>query len=67
MDGVNEPHENGKILNLLDPDVKKQTFGGKSQSWPNLKSLNRKKQTKKKATKSTSVIRSSSSMLASSS
>ncbi|MFS7940791.1 hypothetical protein Hanom_Chr05g00468521 [Helianthus anomalus] len=29
MDGVNEPDENGKISNLLDPDVEKQTFGRK--------------------------------------
>ncbi|MFS7925907.1 hypothetical protein Hanom_Chr04g00290721 [Helianthus anomalus] len=35
MDGVNEPDENGKISNLLDPDAKKQTFGRKSQNWPN--------------------------------
>ncbi|MFS7954964.1 hypothetical protein Hanom_Chr07g00636881 [Helianthus anomalus] len=26
MDGVNEPDENGKISNLLDPDAEKQTF-----------------------------------------
>ncbi|MFS8027986.1 hypothetical protein Hanom_Chr16g01505161 [Helianthus anomalus] len=32
MDGVNESDENGKILNLLVPDAKKQTFGRKSQS-----------------------------------
>ncbi|MFS7917004.1 hypothetical protein Hanom_Chr03g00183951 [Helianthus anomalus] len=36
MDGVNEADENGKILNLLNPDVEKQTFGRKSQNWPNL-------------------------------
>ncbi|MFS8033839.1 hypothetical protein Hanom_Chr17g01574291 [Helianthus anomalus] len=36
MDGVNEPDENGKISNLLDPDAEKQTFGRKSQNWPNL-------------------------------
>ncbi|MFS8017714.1 hypothetical protein Hanom_Chr15g01383661 [Helianthus anomalus] len=34
MDGVNEPDENGKISNLLDPNAKKQTFGRKSQNWP---------------------------------
>ncbi|MFS7940215.1 hypothetical protein Hanom_Chr05g00461711 [Helianthus anomalus] len=27
MDGSNEPDENGKISNLLDPNAKKQTFG----------------------------------------
>ncbi|KAJ0576120.1 hypothetical protein HanIR_Chr05g0220591 [Helianthus annuus] len=32
MNGINEPDENGKISNLLDPDVKKQTFGQKSQN-----------------------------------
>ncbi|MFS7906830.1 hypothetical protein Hanom_Chr01g00063841 [Helianthus anomalus] len=32
MDGVNEPDENGKISNLLDPDVEKQTFGRNSQN-----------------------------------
>ncbi|MFS8001799.1 hypothetical protein Hanom_Chr13g01194601 [Helianthus anomalus] len=37
MDGVNEPDENGKISNLLDPDAEKQTFGRKSQNWSNLK------------------------------
>ncbi|MFS7923683.1 hypothetical protein Hanom_Chr03g00263651 [Helianthus anomalus] len=36
MDGVNEPYENGKISNLLDPDAIKKTFGRKSQNWPNL-------------------------------
>ncbi|KAF5802358.1 hypothetical protein HanXRQr2_Chr06g0258621 [Helianthus annuus] len=41
MDGVNEPDENGKISNLLDPDVVKQTFGRKSQNWPNLRDENR--------------------------
>ncbi|KAJ0605968.1 putative transcription factor Hap2/NF-YA family [Helianthus annuus] len=35
MDGVDEADENGKILNLLDLDVEKQTFGQKSQNWPN--------------------------------
>ncbi|MFS7901772.1 hypothetical protein Hanom_Chr01g00003611 [Helianthus anomalus] len=35
MDGVNEPDENGKILNLLDPDEEKQTFGRKSQNCSN--------------------------------
>ncbi|MFS7983626.1 hypothetical protein Hanom_Chr11g00976711 [Helianthus anomalus] len=40
MDGVNEPDENGKISNLLDPDVEKQTFGRKSQNWPNLRDEN---------------------------
>ncbi|MFS7960043.1 hypothetical protein Hanom_Chr08g00698321 [Helianthus anomalus] len=35
MDGVNEPDENGKISNPLDPDAEKQTFGQKSQNWPN--------------------------------
>ncbi|MFS7921291.1 hypothetical protein Hanom_Chr03g00235071 [Helianthus anomalus] len=37
MDGVNEPDETGKISNLLDPNVEKQTFGQKSQNWPNLR------------------------------
>ncbi|MFS8006290.1 hypothetical protein Hanom_Chr14g01247491 [Helianthus anomalus] len=37
MNGVNELDENGKISNLLDPDAKKQTFGLKSQNWPNLR------------------------------
>ncbi|MFS7984685.1 hypothetical protein Hanom_Chr11g00989451 [Helianthus anomalus] len=37
MDGVNEPDEHGKISNLLDSDAEKQTFGRKSQKWPNLK------------------------------
>ncbi|MFS7996338.1 hypothetical protein Hanom_Chr12g01128771 [Helianthus anomalus] len=32
MDGVKEPDENGKISNLLDPDVEIQT---KLQNWPN--------------------------------
>ncbi|KAM0044692.1 putative WD40/YVTN repeat-like-containing domain superfamily [Helianthus debilis subsp. tardiflorus] len=27
MDGLNEPDENDKILNLLDPDAEKQIFG----------------------------------------
>ncbi|MFS7910781.1 hypothetical protein Hanom_Chr02g00110221 [Helianthus anomalus] len=36
MDGVNELDENSKISNLLDPDAEKQTFGRKSQNWPNL-------------------------------
>ncbi|MFS7907189.1 hypothetical protein Hanom_Chr01g00068371 [Helianthus anomalus] len=40
MDGVNEPYENGKILNLLDPDAEKQTFGQTSQKWPNLRDEN---------------------------
>ncbi|MFS7901647.1 hypothetical protein Hanom_Chr01g00002131 [Helianthus anomalus] len=40
MDGVNEPEENGKISNLLDPNAEKQTFGRKSQNWPNLKDEN---------------------------
>ncbi|MFS8030926.1 hypothetical protein Hanom_Chr17g01539761 [Helianthus anomalus] len=40
MDGVNEPDENGKISNLLDPDEEKQTFGRKSQNWPNLRDEN---------------------------
>ncbi|MFS7984816.1 hypothetical protein Hanom_Chr11g00991091 [Helianthus anomalus] len=31
MDGVNEPDEDGKISNLLDPDAEKQTFGRNSQ------------------------------------
>ncbi|MFS7907251.1 hypothetical protein Hanom_Chr01g00069061 [Helianthus anomalus] len=35
-DGVNKPDENGKISNLLDLDTKKQTFGRKSQKWPDL-------------------------------
>ncbi|MFS7916152.1 hypothetical protein Hanom_Chr02g00173751 [Helianthus anomalus] len=29
-----------KILNLLDPDAEKQTFGRKSQNWPNLRDKN---------------------------
>ncbi|MFS8030446.1 hypothetical protein Hanom_Chr17g01534091 [Helianthus anomalus] len=33
MDGVNEPDENGKVSNLLDPDAEKQTFGRKSQKF----------------------------------
>ncbi|MFS7988921.1 hypothetical protein Hanom_Chr11g01040541 [Helianthus anomalus] len=37
MDGFNEPDENGKISNLLDPDAEKQTFGRKSQNCPNLR------------------------------
>ncbi|MFS8011676.1 hypothetical protein Hanom_Chr14g01311831 [Helianthus anomalus] len=37
MDGVDELDENGKISNLLDPDAEKQTFGRKSQNWPNLR------------------------------
>ncbi|MFS7933051.1 hypothetical protein Hanom_Chr04g00375231 [Helianthus anomalus] len=37
MDGINEPAENSKISNLLDPDAEKQTFGRKSQNWPNLR------------------------------
>ncbi|MFS7954903.1 hypothetical protein Hanom_Chr07g00636101 [Helianthus anomalus] len=37
MDGVNAPDENGKISNLMDPDAEKQTFGQKSQNWPNLR------------------------------
>ncbi|MFS7986699.1 hypothetical protein Hanom_Chr11g01013351 [Helianthus anomalus] len=36
MDGVNESDENDKISNLLDPEANKQTFGRKSQNWPNL-------------------------------
>ncbi|MFS7959703.1 hypothetical protein Hanom_Chr08g00694191 [Helianthus anomalus] len=40
MDGVNKPDENGKILNFLDPDARKQTFGRKSQNWRNLKNEN---------------------------
>ncbi|MFS7984492.1 putative TRAPP II complex, TRAPPC10 protein [Helianthus anomalus] len=40
MDGVNELDENDKISNLLEPDVEKQTFGRKSQNWPNLKDEN---------------------------
>ncbi|MFS7967157.1 hypothetical protein Hanom_Chr09g00782471 [Helianthus anomalus] len=36
-DGINKPNENGKISNLLDPDAEKQTFGRKSQNWPNLR------------------------------
>ncbi|MFS7901736.1 hypothetical protein Hanom_Chr01g00003221 [Helianthus anomalus] len=32
MDGVNEPDENGKISNLLDPHAEKQTFARKSQT-----------------------------------
>ncbi|MFS7937901.1 hypothetical protein Hanom_Chr05g00433191 [Helianthus anomalus] len=38
--GVNESDENGKISNLLDPDAEKQTFGRKSQKWPNLRDEN---------------------------
>ncbi|MFS8002119.1 hypothetical protein Hanom_Chr13g01198361 [Helianthus anomalus] len=40
MDGVNWPDENGKISNLLDPDVEKQFFGRISQNWPNLRDEN---------------------------
>ncbi|MFS7907943.1 hypothetical protein Hanom_Chr01g00077411 [Helianthus anomalus] len=40
MDRVNEPDENGKIPNLLDPDAEKKNFGRKSQNWPNLKDKN---------------------------
>ncbi|MFS7999358.1 hypothetical protein Hanom_Chr12g01165101 [Helianthus anomalus] len=40
MDGVNEPDENGKISNFLDPDAEKQTFGRKLQNWPNLRDEN---------------------------
>ncbi|MFS7964804.1 hypothetical protein Hanom_Chr08g00754671 [Helianthus anomalus] len=40
MDGVNEPDENDKISNLLDPDAEKQTFGRKSQNRPNLRDEN---------------------------
>ncbi|MFS7941929.1 hypothetical protein Hanom_Chr06g00482071 [Helianthus anomalus] len=40
MDGVNDPDENGKISNLLDPDAGKPTFGRKSQNWPNLRDEN---------------------------
>ncbi|MFS7920762.1 hypothetical protein Hanom_Chr03g00228571 [Helianthus anomalus] len=40
MDGVNKPDVNGKISNLLDPDAEKQTFGRKSQNYPNLKNEN---------------------------
>ncbi|MFS7992356.1 hypothetical protein Hanom_Chr12g01081291 [Helianthus anomalus] len=40
MDGVNKPDENGKISNLLDPNTEKQTFGRKSQTWPNLRDEN---------------------------
>ncbi|MFS7897077.1 putative RNA helicase [Helianthus anomalus] len=36
MNGVNEPDENGNILNLLDPNAEKQT-------WPNLRDENGKK------------------------
>ncbi|KAJ0854090.1 hypothetical protein HanRHA438_Chr14g0658711 [Helianthus annuus] len=40
MDGVNELDETGNISNLLDPDAEKQTFGRKSQKWPNLRDEN---------------------------
>ncbi|MFS7931815.1 hypothetical protein Hanom_Chr04g00360451 [Helianthus anomalus] len=40
MDGINEPDGNGEILNLMDPDAEKQTFGRKSQNWPNLRGEN---------------------------
>ncbi|MFS8022588.1 hypothetical protein Hanom_Chr16g01441301 [Helianthus anomalus] len=40
MDGVNKLDENDKISNLYDPDAKKQTFGRKSQNWPNLRDKN---------------------------
>ncbi|MFS7916134.1 hypothetical protein Hanom_Chr02g00173571 [Helianthus anomalus] len=36
MDADNEPDEKDKIPNLLNPDAEKQTFGRKSQNWPNL-------------------------------
>ncbi|MFS7921964.1 hypothetical protein Hanom_Chr03g00243071 [Helianthus anomalus] len=32
MDGVNEPDENDKISNLLNPDAEKQIFGQTSQT-----------------------------------
>ncbi|MFS7958949.1 hypothetical protein Hanom_Chr08g00684901 [Helianthus anomalus] len=40
MDGVNEPDENGKISDLLNPDGEKQTFERKSQTWPILRDEN---------------------------
>ncbi|MFS8030052.1 hypothetical protein Hanom_Chr17g01529571 [Helianthus anomalus] len=40
MDGVNEPDENDKILNFLDPNAEKQTYEQKSQNWPNLRDEN---------------------------
>ncbi|MFS7942374.1 hypothetical protein Hanom_Chr06g00487651 [Helianthus anomalus] len=40
MDGVNEPDENSKISNLLDPGAEKQTFGRKTQNWPNFRDEN---------------------------
>ncbi|KAF5784039.1 hypothetical protein HanXRQr2_Chr11g0514931 [Helianthus annuus] len=40
MDGVNESDENDKILNLLDSDAEKQSFGRKSQNSPKLKDKN---------------------------
>ncbi|MFS7976217.1 hypothetical protein Hanom_Chr10g00889861 [Helianthus anomalus] len=39
-DRVNELNENGKTSNLLDPDAEKQTFGRKSQNWPNIRNKN---------------------------
>ncbi|MFS7919753.1 hypothetical protein Hanom_Chr03g00216401 [Helianthus anomalus] len=35
MDGVNEPDENTKILNLLDPDAENKRLDER-QNWPNL-------------------------------
>ncbi|MFS7952257.1 hypothetical protein Hanom_Chr07g00604841 [Helianthus anomalus] len=40
MDGVNESDENGKISNILNLDVEKQTLGRKSQNWPKLRDEN---------------------------
>ncbi|MFS8002227.1 hypothetical protein Hanom_Chr13g01199631 [Helianthus anomalus] len=41
MDGVNEPDENGKISSLWI-QMRKTTFGRKSQKWPNLMDKNSK-------------------------
>ncbi|KAM0032550.1 putative NAD(+) kinase [Helianthus debilis subsp. tardiflorus] len=40
MDGLNVLDENGKISDLLDLYAEKQTFGRKSQNWPNLRDKN---------------------------
>ncbi|MFS7914856.1 hypothetical protein Hanom_Chr02g00158461 [Helianthus anomalus] len=40
MDGVDDLDEKGKISNFLNPDAEKQTFGRKSQNWPNMRDEN---------------------------
>ncbi|MFS8001654.1 hypothetical protein Hanom_Chr13g01192871 [Helianthus anomalus] len=47
MDGVNEPDENGKISNLLNPDAEKQTLGRSrktSQTWTKMPFYSLKKE-----------------------